>query len=67
MVLRRDVDVRLTVQNGAGDVVLPDGRKASGLGTSETYTLHPADGTVPRGTLDLTLKAGLGDIKVAQV
>ncbi|GJF29573.1 hypothetical protein KNE206_22730 [Kitasatospora sp. NE20-6] len=66
VLLRPDVEVRLTVRSLAGDITLPDGQQISGLGNSHRVTLPPADGTASHGTLDLTLKAGVGDIKVVQ-
>ncbi|MEV8096309.1 PspC domain-containing protein [Kitasatospora sp. NPDC085879] len=66
VLLRKDVDVELTVHNLAGDIRLPNGEHLSGTGNNHTYTLHPPAGTASRGTLDLTLTVGLGDIKVVQ-
>ncbi|MDH6124222.1 PspC domain-containing protein [Kitasatospora sp. GP82] len=60
------VDVRLTLRNAVGNVQMPNGESASGVGNSREYQLHPANGRASKGTLDLTVKLGLGDIQVVQ-
>ncbi|GAA5001341.1 hypothetical protein GCM10025734_37060 [Kitasatospora paranensis] len=66
VLLRRDVTVRLTVRNAVGDVRLPNGERLSGTGRTRESVVPPAAGAVPRGTLDLTLNVGLGDVEVVQ-
>ncbi|MFG2818895.1 PspC domain-containing protein [Kitasatospora sp. NPDC048365] len=61
-----DVEVRLTVRNGLGEVTLPGGEKISGGGTDRDVQLHPTGGQAAKGTLDLTVLVGLGDAEVVQ-
>ncbi|MFD9127224.1 PspC domain-containing protein [Kitasatospora sp. NPDC059571] len=66
VVLPRDAEVRLSVRSGVGDVLLPNGERLSGTGNSREAVVRPAGGAASRGTVDLTLSVGLGDIKVVQ-
>ncbi|GAA2744693.1 PspC domain-containing protein [Kitasatospora cinereorecta] len=61
-----DVEVRLTVRSGLGEVRLPDGERISGAGTDRMLEVHPTGGRAATGTLDLTLMVGLGDTEVVQ-
>ncbi|GAA0692236.1 hypothetical protein GCM10010193_53460 [Kitasatospora atroaurantiaca] len=61
-----NVDVRLTVRNALGDVRLPNGEASTGSGNDRVYQLHPTSGQAAKGTLDLTLTVGIGDIQVVQ-
>ncbi len=38
----------------------------TGGSNDRSYELHPLNGQAPKGTLDLSLAVGLGDIKVVQ-
>jgi len=60
-----NVEVTVNVQSGLGDVHLP-GEQVSGAGTKREVQVHPTNGQASRGTLDLTLRIGLGDVKVVQ-
>ncbi|BFV58852.1 PspC domain-containing protein [Kitasatospora sp. CMC57] len=61
-----DVDVRLTMRTALGDVRVTDRNLSSGAGNNLEYQLHPTNGQPSKGTLDLTLTIGLGDLKVVQ-
>lgn len=61
-----DVDVILTVRSVAGDVTLPTGTVGGGLGTDRTVQLPPAPGQQSKGTIDLSIEVGLGDVRVVQ-
>ncbi|MFJ9519077.1 PspC domain-containing protein [Kitasatospora sp. NPDC101801] len=61
-----DVDVRLTLHTALGDVRVADRSLSSGAGNNLEYQLHPTNGRASRGTLDLTLTLGLGDLTVVQ-
>ncbi|MER8184028.1 PspC domain-containing protein [Kitasatospora sp. NPDC094015] len=61
-----DVEVRLRVDNLVGDVRLPNDEHLSGGDNSRELELHPVGGQASRGTLDLELKLGVGDMKVVQ-
>ncbi|WP_052681716.1 PspC domain-containing protein [Saccharothrix sp. ST-888] len=61
-----DVEVRLTVRNVAGNIQTPNGEAASGVGNNREFAIHPSNGQASKGTLDLTVKVGLGDIQVEQ-
>ncbi|MDH6110934.1 phage shock protein PspC (stress-responsive transcriptional regulator) [Kitasatospora sp. MAP12-15] len=61
-----DVDVMLTVRSAAGDVTLPDRTLGGGLGTDRTVQLAPAQGQQSKGTIDLDIEVGLGDVQVVQ-
>ncbi|MEV4611825.1 PspC domain-containing protein [Kitasatospora sp. NPDC049258] len=61
-----DVEVRLRVDNLVGDVRLPNDEHLSGGDNSRELELHPVGGQASRGTLDLELTLGVGDMKVVQ-
>ncbi|GAA3027701.1 hypothetical protein GCM10020229_43910 [Kitasatospora albolonga] len=61
-----DVEVRLTLKNGLGEIQVADRHLSSGAGNDVEYQLHPTNGRPSRGTLDLTLTVGLGDLQVVQ-
>ncbi|WP_457028856.1 PspC domain-containing protein [Kitasatospora sp. P5_F3] len=61
-----DVDVRLTLHAVLGDVRVADRNLSSGAGNNVEYLLHPTNGQPSKGTLDLTLTVGLGDLRVVQ-
>ncbi|MFD0528648.1 hypothetical protein ACFQ1I_19245 [Kitasatospora arboriphila] len=66
VLLPKDVDVELTVHNLAERH--PAAERGAPLRHQQQPHVHaaPATGTVSRGSLDLTLTVGLGDIKVVQ-
>ncbi|MFJ8044758.1 PspC domain-containing protein [Kitasatospora sp. NPDC096147] len=61
-----DVEVRLTLKNGLGEIQVADRHLSAGVGNDMEYQLHPTNGRASRGTLDLTLSVGLGDLQVVQ-
>ncbi|MFJ1703080.1 PspC domain-containing protein [Kitasatospora sp. NPDC088346] len=61
-----DVDVRLQVHSLLGDVRLPDGERMSGANNRRVVELHPVGGQPSKGTLELKLTVGLGDMKVVR-
>ncbi|MFI5532364.1 PspC domain-containing protein [Kitasatospora sp. NPDC051853] len=61
-----DVEVRLTLTNGLGEIQVTDRHLSAGAGNHVEYQLHPTNGRPSRGTLDLTLSVGLGDLQVVQ-
>ncbi|MGW4897656.1 PspC domain-containing protein [Kitasatospora sp. NPDC004240] len=65
VLLPPDVTVNLTTRNLLGDVKVADMKADSGH-VSRTYQLNPLNGQAPKGTLDLKLTVGLGEIKVVQ-
>ncbi|MEU9127402.1 PspC domain-containing protein [Kitasatospora sp. NPDC048540] len=66
VLLPPDVDVRLRVSNLIGDVRLPDDEHLSGGDNGRELELHPVGGRASKGTLDLKLVLGVGDMKVVQ-
>ncbi|MEV4442507.1 PspC domain-containing protein [Streptomyces sp. NPDC049577] len=69
VVLPEDVTARLTIEVGLGDIRLP-GEARDDIdvqpGQHRTVTLEPTAGHTARGTLDLRLKAGLGQVEVTR-
>ncbi|MFJ3791817.1 PspC domain-containing protein [Kitasatospora sp. NPDC090091] len=63
--LPRDVTVNLTTRVVLGDVKAP-GEPVSRQNVTRQYQYHPLNGQTSKGTLDLKLTVGLGDIKVVQ-
>ncbi|MET8541478.1 PspC domain-containing protein [Kitasatospora sp. NPDC004799] len=59
-----DVTVNLVVRVGLGNVDVP-GERSDGTGR-HTYLIGPANGQPAKGTLNLELGIGLGNIKVVQ-
>ncbi|WP_030232597.1 PspC domain-containing protein [Streptomyces sp. NRRL S-350] len=59
-----DVTVNLTARVGIGDVSVPGGRSNST--GRHSYLIGPANGQASKGTLNLELGIGLGNIKVVQ-
>ncbi|WP_329365700.1 PspC domain-containing protein [Streptomyces sp. NBC_00669] len=61
--------VVLTYHIGVGDVLLP-GKSHSGVnirsGTHDTEVYSPRPGTPSTGTIDLTVKVGVGDLRVVR-
>lgn len=69
VVVPRDATVKLTVDLGAGDLLLPDGRQNYedvSPSLHKRLTLKPADGHEPRGTLELRLDTGAGRVEVSR-
>jgi phage shock protein PspC (stress-responsive transcriptional regulator) len=69
VVVPRDATVKLTVDLGAGDLLLPDNRQdyqdvAPSL--HKRLVLKPADGREQRGTLELRLETGAGRVEVSR-
>ncbi|WP_441245705.1 PspC domain-containing protein [Kitasatospora sp. McL0602] len=64
--LPADVDVHLTVHNPIGDVHVPQNQWASGVDTNREYQLHPVNGQQSKGTIDLTVTVGIGNVRVEQ-
>ncbi|MFD7989544.1 PspC domain-containing protein [Kitasatospora indigofera] len=60
-----DVVVEVRARHILGNVQIT-GIDDTGDSNDRTYELHPLNGQAPKGTLDLTLTVGLGDIKVVQ-
>ncbi|MEE1828834.1 PspC domain-containing protein [Streptomyces sp. BE20] len=65
VVVPPNVTVTMRTEVGLVDVKVPGAETSSERG-SRSYLLHPANGQASKGTLDLTLMVGLGDIKVVQ-
>ncbi|GAA2230188.1 MULTISPECIES: PspC domain-containing protein [Kitasatospora] len=61
-----DVEVHLTVRNGIGNIQTPNSEADSGIGNNRDFVIHPTNGQKSRGTVDLTVKLGIGDIQVEQ-
>ncbi|MFF8276637.1 PspC domain-containing protein [Streptomyces lateritius] len=69
VVVPRNVTVKLRAQVGLGDLRLPQQRPGDidiAPDRDETRTLTPPAGTVPAGTLDLSLEVGLGQVEVTR-
>ncbi|MEV4948166.1 PspC domain-containing protein [Streptomyces sp. NPDC053755] len=69
VVVPANVTVRLRAQVGLGDVRLPQQHPGDidiAPDRDETRTLTPPAGTVPGGTLDLSLEVGLGQVEVTR-
>ncbi|WFB08920.1 PspC domain-containing protein [Streptomyces sp. LX-29] len=67
VVVPPDVTVELEVEVGLGDISLPEDTEGDidvAPGEEARVTLKPADGREPRGTLELDLKVGLGQVEV---
>ncbi|MFJ2866230.1 PspC domain-containing protein [Kitasatospora sp. NPDC087314] len=64
VLLPPDATVNLVTRMGLGDVSIPDDRN-DGTGR-HTYLLQPGSGRSSKGTLDLELSVGIGNIKVVQ-
>ncbi|MFJ6214424.1 PspC domain-containing protein [Streptomyces sp. NPDC092296] len=60
-----DVRLRITVHSAAGDIELPNGIHAGGLGNEHQANLAPL-GPHSKGTITLDLQVGLGDVKVVR-
>lgn len=65
MVVPPDVTVSLDTRVGLGNVKVPGSDEVSG-NSSRGFQLHPVNGQASKGTLVLSLRVGLGDIKVVQ-
>ena len=69
VVVPKDVVVKLHAEVGLGDVQLP-GQPADDIDIApdrvETRTIAPPAGTVPAGTLDLSLEVGIGQVEVTR-
>ncbi|MER6397840.1 PspC domain-containing protein [Kitasatospora sp. NPDC001603] len=65
VVVPPDVTVSLDTKVGLGNVKVPGSDEVSG-NSSRSFRLHPVDGQASKGTLVLSLRVGLGDIKVVQ-
>ncbi|WP_377270895.1 PspC domain-containing protein [Peterkaempfera sp. SMS 1(5)a] len=61
-----DVRVQITVRSAAGDIQLPDGNHNGGLGNEQRADLPPRIGTESKGTINLDLEVGLGDVRVVR-
>jgi phage shock protein PspC (stress-responsive transcriptional regulator) len=69
VVVPADVTVRMSIEVGVGDIRLPgDNRKDVDVQPRRlrNVTLTPAKGAKDTGTLDLTLKVGLGQVEVSR-
>ncbi|MEU5215620.1 PspC domain-containing protein [Streptomyces sp. NPDC020807] len=69
VVVPKDAVVKVHAEVGLGDVQLPGQAPADvdvGPARSETRTLAPPTGTTPAGTLDLSLKVGVGQVEVTR-
>ncbi|MGP3950414.1 PspC domain-containing protein [Streptomyces sp. 7N604] len=65
----KDATLKLDVEVGLGDLRLPGERRNDvdvSPGLRERMTIEPADGREPRGTLDLELEAGVGQVEVSR-
>ncbi|WP_195911029.1 PspC domain-containing protein [Streptomyces kaniharaensis] len=60
-----DVTVTVITRMGLGDVTVPGSDDGDGTGR-HTYQIHPGGDRTSKGTLDLQLSVGLGNIKVVQ-
>ncbi|MFF7454919.1 PspC domain-containing protein [Kitasatospora sp. NPDC008115] len=60
------ITVNVRSETGLVEVRLADREAANDGPGDRTYQLLPANGQTSKGTLDLTLKVGLGNIKVVQ-
>ncbi len=60
-----DVVVNVRARHILGNVQIT-GVDDTGGSNDRSYELHPLNGQAPKGTLDLSLAVGLGDIKVVQ-
>ncbi|MEU2242721.1 PspC domain-containing protein [Streptomyces sp. NPDC018338] len=69
VIVPKDVVVKLHAEVGLGDVQLPE-QPADDIDISpdrvETRTIAPPAGTVPAGTLDLSLEVGIGQVEVTR-
>ncbi|MGV9267048.1 PspC domain-containing protein [Kitasatospora sp. NPDC003701] len=65
VLLPPDVTVNLETRAGLGNVKVPGADEVNG-NSSRSFQLHPVNGQASKGTLDLRLMVGLGDIKVVQ-
>jgi phage shock protein PspC (stress-responsive transcriptional regulator) len=64
-----DAILKLDVDIGLGDLRLPGERREDvdvSPGLNKELTLKPADGREPRGTLDLDLRTGVGQVEVTR-
>lgn len=61
-----DVEVRLKLHNALGEIRITDRHLSAGAGNNLEYQLHPTNGQPSKGTLDLELTLGLGDLTVVQ-
>ncbi|MEU6235872.1 PspC domain-containing protein [Kitasatospora sp. NPDC047058] len=65
VVVPPDVTVNLETKAGLGNVTVPGEDEVSGH-SSRGFRLNPVNGQASKGTLDLKLMVGLGDIKVVR-
>ncbi|ARZ68365.1 membrane protein [Streptomyces albireticuli] len=69
VVLPEDVTAKLTIDVGVGDIQLP-GEATDNIdvrpGQKRSVTLDPVPGKSSRGTLELRLKAGIGQVEVTR-
>ena len=59
-----DTRVQVTVRSAAGDVRLPDGSRAGGVGNEHRADLSVPTGVASHGTITLDLEVGLGNVEV---
>ncbi|MFJ2576384.1 PspC domain-containing protein [Kitasatospora aureofaciens] len=65
VVVPADVTVTVIARMGLGNVSVPGTDQSDGTGT-HTYQINPGSDRPSKGTLDLQLSVGLGNIKVVQ-
>ncbi|GAA1274868.1 hypothetical protein GCM10009665_72760 [Kitasatospora nipponensis] len=61
-----DVEVRLNLRTLVGSASIPQQSFKGGVGTHQRLDIAPAAGTASKGTIDLVIEVGLGDIQVVQ-
>ncbi|MCC9310548.1 PspC domain-containing protein [Kitasatospora sp. RB6PN24] len=68
VVLPPDLAADLTLRTVAGQLQLPDGSPSDsdGIGAHRTVHFDAADGAAAKGTVDLTVEVGLGDVQVVR-
>ncbi|MCX4748549.1 PspC domain-containing protein [Kitasatospora sp. NBC_01287] len=64
--LPADVTVELDARTTVGNIQLPDRVQEGNVGAHVITRLDPVQGTANKGTIELTLQVGLGDIQVVQ-
>lgn len=66
LTLPTDVDVNLTARTVVGNIQLPDQSLDGHPSAHSTVHLSPVGGSASKGTIDLNVQVGLGDIQVVQ-
>ncbi|MEY9945597.1 PspC domain-containing protein [Kitasatospora sp. GAS1066B] len=66
LTLPTGVDVNLTARTAVGNIQLPDRRLNGNVGAHTTVHLGPVGGGASKGTINVTVQVGLGDIQVVQ-